>query len=76
MEVELDMTEYLDTWRKSPQDRGMMVNRPKTLFMDLTFEQNEQETRAPVNVTEVTGQNYSFQIPRDEWGCGGNRLVK
>ena len=37
---EVDMTEYLDTWRKSlGRERGMMLSRPKTQFMDLNFEQ-------------------------------------
>ena len=31
------MTEYLDTWRKSRQERGVMVSRLKTQFMDFTF---------------------------------------
>ena len=37
---EVDMMEYLDTWRKSQQAKGMKVSRPKTHFMDFTFEQN------------------------------------
>ena len=32
------MTEYLDTWRKSLQERGARVSRPNTQFMDFTFE--------------------------------------
>ena len=39
---EVDMTEYLDTWRKSLEERGMRVSRPKTQFMDFNFEQNQQ----------------------------------
>ena len=27
---EVDMTEYLDTWRNSLEERGMRVSRPKT----------------------------------------------
>ena len=42
---EVDMTDYLDTWRKSLQERGMRVIRPKTQFMDFTFEQSEQGNR-------------------------------
>ena len=34
---EVDMTEYLDTWRKSLEERGMMVSRPKTQFMLFQF---------------------------------------
>ena len=39
---EVDMTEYLDTWRKSLEERGMRVSRPKTQFMDFNFEQSQQ----------------------------------
>ena len=48
---EVDMTEYLDTWRKSLEERGMKVSRPKTQFMDFNnyFEQNQQGNREPVN---------------------------
>ena len=35
---EIDMTEYLDRWRKSLEERGMRVSRPKTQFMDFNFE--------------------------------------
>ena len=38
---EVDMTEYLDTWRKSLEERGMRVSRPKTQFMDFNFEQSQ-----------------------------------
>ena len=38
---EVDMTEYLDTWRKSLEERGMRLSRPKTQFMDFNFEQNQ-----------------------------------
>ena len=27
---ETDMTEYLDTWRKALEERGMRISRPKT----------------------------------------------
>ena len=47
---EVDMTEYLDTWRKSLEERGMRVSRPKTQFMDFNFEQNQQGNREPVNI--------------------------
>ena len=47
---EVDMTEYLDTWRKSLEERGMKVSRPKTQLMDFNnyFEQNQQGNREPV----------------------------
>ena len=34
---EVNMTEYLDTWRKSLEESGMKVSRPKTQFMDFNF---------------------------------------
>ena len=47
---EVDMTEYLDTWIKSLEERGMTVSRPKTQFMDFNFEQSQQGNREPVNI--------------------------
>ena len=47
---EVDMTEYLDTWRKSLEERGMRLSRPKTQFMDFNFEQNQQGNREPVKI--------------------------
>ena len=47
---EVDMTEYLDTWRKSLEERGMRISRPKTQFMDFNFEKNQQGNREPVNI--------------------------
>ena len=34
---ETDMTEYLETWRRALEDRGMRISRPKTQFMDFKF---------------------------------------
>ena len=47
---EVDMTDYLDMWRKSLEERGMRVSRPKTQFMDFNFEQNQQGHREPVKI--------------------------
>ena len=47
---EVDMTEYLDTWRKSLEEIGMRVSRPKTQFMDFNFEQSQQGNREPVKI--------------------------
>ena len=47
---EVDITEYLDTWRKSLEERGMRLSRPRTQFMDFNFEQNQQGNREPVNI--------------------------
>ena len=68
---EVDMTEYLDTWRQSLEERGMRLSRPKTQFMDFNFEQNQQGNREPVNVNRGgTGKSNSLQIPRNEYGRG------
>ena len=64
---EVDMTEYRDTWRKSLEERGMRVSRPKTQFMDFNFEQNQQGNREPVKILGGTGKSYSLQIPRNEY---------
>ncbi len=32
------MTEYLETWRRELEDRGMMISRPKTRSMDLILD--------------------------------------
>ena len=59
---EVDMTEYLDTWRKSleERERGMRVSRPKTQFMDFNFEQNQQGNREPVNILGGGGDWKEF----------------
>ena len=31
---ETDMTEYLETWRRALEDRGMRISRPKTQFIE------------------------------------------
>ena len=36
---ETDMTEYLETWRKALEERGMRISRQKTQFMDFNFGQ-------------------------------------
>ena len=35
---ETDMTEYLDTWRKALEERGMRISRPKTNSWTLTLD--------------------------------------
>ena len=52
---EVDMTEYLDTWRKSLEERGMRICRPKTQYMDFNFVQNQQGNREPVM---ILGKNW------------------
>ena len=47
---DVDMTEYLESWRKALEERGMRVGRPKTQFMDFSFEQNAQGNRPQVKI--------------------------
>ena len=35
---ETDKTEYLETWRKALEERGMRISRPKIQFMDLILD--------------------------------------
>ena len=44
------MTEYLESWRKALEERGMRVSRPKTQFIDFSFEQNAQGNRTQVKI--------------------------
>ena len=37
---DVDMTECLESWRKALKERGMRVSRPKTQFMDFSFERS------------------------------------
>ena len=46
----VDMTEYLESWRKALEERGMRVSRPKTQFIDFSFEQNAQGNRTQVKI--------------------------
>ena len=70
---EVDMTEYLDTWRKSLEERGMRVSRPKTQFMDFNFEQNQQGNREPVKIlgeeTERVTHSKYLGTTIEEEGC-------
>ena len=42
------MTEYLDTWRRALEDRGMMISRPKAQSIDFKFGQDNGQGREPV----------------------------
>ena len=37
---ETDMIEYLETWRRALEDRGMRISRPKNKFMDFNLDQD------------------------------------
>ena len=45
---ETDMTEYLETWRRAVQYRGMRISRPKTQLMDFNFGHYNGQEREPV----------------------------
>ena len=47
---ETDMTEYLETWRRALEDRGMRISRPKTQFIDFKFGQDNGKGREPVKI--------------------------
>ena len=53
----MDMTE---SWRKVLEERGMRISRPKTQFMDFSFEQNAQGNRPQVKILgeEVEGVTH------------------
>ena len=51
---DVDMTEYLESWSEGQKDileeRGMRVSRPKTQFIDFSFEQNAQGNRPQIKI--------------------------
>ena len=47
---DMDMTEYLESWRKALEERGMRVSRPKTQFMDFSFEHNAQGNQPQLKI--------------------------
>ena len=49
-EVEVDMAEYLETWRRALEERGMRVSRKTPHFVDFSFEQNAQGNRPQVKI--------------------------
>ena len=56
---DVDMTEYLETWRKALEERGMRVSRPKTQFMDFSFEQNAQGNRPQVKILDEEAERVT-----------------
>ena len=44
------MTEYLETCRRALEDRGMMISRPKSQFIDFKFGQDNSQGREPVKI--------------------------
>ena len=47
---EVDMTEYLESWGKALEERGMRVSRPKTQWMESRFEQAEKVDQQTVKI--------------------------
>ena len=47
---ETDMTEYLETWRKALEERGMRISRPKTKVMDFNCGQDNGQERELVKI--------------------------
>ena len=47
---ETDMTQYLETWRRALEDRGMRISRPKTQFINFKFGQDNGQGREPVKI--------------------------
>ena len=47
---ETDMTEYLETWRRALEDRGMRISTPKTQFIAFTCGQDNGQGREPVKI--------------------------
>ena len=70
---EVDITEYLETRRKSLEERETRVSRPKTKCMDFLFEQSEQGNREPVKLLgeeleRVTHFRYIVMSIEEEGG--------
>ena len=42
---ETDMTEYLETWRRALEDRGMRISRPNSLTLNLDWIMAKEESR-------------------------------
>ena len=61
----MDMTEYLESWRKALEERGMRVSRPNTQFMEFPFEQNAQGNRPQV---KIIGEEVERSLTSSTWG--------
>ena len=59
---ETDMTEYLDTWRRPLEDRGMRISIPETQFINLKCGQDSGQAREPIKILmEELQRVYRFK---------------
>ena len=58
---EVDMTEYLQSWRKAMGERGMRVSRPYARRMECRFEQAYRVDRQTVRIEK------GEQLPSTWW---------
>ena len=63
---ETDITEYLETWRKALDERGVRISRPRTQFMDFNFGQDNDQEREPVKMPECIVLSVSVQAWRKQ----------
>ena len=49
---ETDMTEYSETWKRTLENRGMRIIRPKIQSINFTFGQYNGKEREPVKILE------------------------
>ena len=47
---ETDMPDYLETWRRPLEDRGMRISIPETQFINLKCGQDSGQAREPVKI--------------------------
>ena len=63
------MTEYLESWRKALEERGMRVSRPKTQFIYFSFEGNRTQVKIlGEEVERVTHFKYLGTSIEEEGG--------
>ena len=62
---DVDMTEYLESRRKALEERGMRVSRPKTQFMDFSF---EQHAKKPTTSKDSMVRKLKGSFTSSTWG--------
>jgi len=70
---EVDMTEYLETWRKVLEKKRMRVSRLKTQFTDFKFGRNEETDRPTAQtlgdeLEKVTHFKYIGSVVEEQCG--------